>query len=101
MKPSGVCSVAAGRLRADKKRSRQTSCLLEDCSLRARKVLRDHVAPYHGRISQARVAANRVALFFLVLLFSLFYLFKQKKRKKQNKPEHPIRSLSQKLVAMV
>jgi len=39
MKPSGVCSVAAGRLRADKKRLRQTSCLLEDCSLRARKVL--------------------------------------------------------------
>src|SRR5580765_5217437 len=101
MKPSGVCSVAAGRLRADKKRSRQTSCLLEDCSLRARKVLRDHVAPYHGRISQARVAAKLVALVSLVHLVSLVYLVQPNKRDKPNKPEQPIRSLSQKLVAMV
>ena len=56
--PSAECSANAGRLCAAKKRSRQTPCLLEDCSLRARKVLRDHVSPYHERISQARNASN-------------------------------------------
>lgn len=29
-------------------------CLLEDCSLRARKVLRDHLSPYHERIGFTR-----------------------------------------------
>ena len=72
--PSAECSVDAGRLRADKKISRQTSCLLEDCSLRARKVLRDHVAPYHGRISRARVAEKVVVLVCLVCLVYLVEL---------------------------
>ena len=38
----------------------------EDCSLRARKVLRDHLAPYHERISHARAASKLVALVCLV-----------------------------------
>ena len=61
------------------------------------KGLSDHVAPYHGRISHARVAAKLVALVHLV---SLVYLVQPNKRDKPNKPEQPIRSLSQKLAAM-
>jgi len=43
------------------KKSRKTSCLPEDCSLQAQKVLRDHVAHYHEHISDARVVYRVVA----------------------------------------
>lgn len=46
------------------KKSRQTSCLLEDCGLRAWKVLRDDMSPYHEHVDHARNATkeNRAAL---------------------------------------
>ena len=56
--PKAESSADAERLRADKKRSHETSCLMGDCSPRTRKVLCDQGHSSMDRAAHARSTAN-------------------------------------------
>src|SRR4029077_14715174 len=88
------------RLRVGKKRSRQTSCLLEDCSLQARKVLRDHVHPTTNGSATQGLPRSWLLRFVWFVSFIWFEPDKPEQPDEPNTPEVLVCLLSHEFAAV-